>query len=90
MPHELSLEASPVRGLSKVPTLGESSTASLPWMKNPLKVVLLAAESVTVSQHKRMQSELKMFISSCTMYNHFYTHISVALNIRCISFIIYS
>ena len=46
--HELSLATLPEGGLVKVPTPGESSAASLPWMKNPLKVGLLpAAERVT-------------------------------------------
>jgi len=47
--HELSLATLPGGGVTKVPTPGESSAASLPWMKNPLKVELLpAAERVTV------------------------------------------
>ena len=48
MLHELSLATLPSAGVTKVPTPGESSAASLPWMKNPLKVGLLpAAERVT-------------------------------------------
>jgi len=46
--HELSLVAPPGIGVTKVPTSGESSAASLLWMKNPLKVGLLpAADRVT-------------------------------------------
>ena len=47
--HELSLETLPREGVTKAPTPGESSAASLPRMKNPLKVGLLpAADRVTV------------------------------------------
>ena len=46
--HELSLATLPGGWVTKVPTPGESSAASLPWRKNPLKVGLLpAAETVT-------------------------------------------
>jgi len=47
--HELSLATPPGEGVTKAPTPGESSAASLLWMKNPLKVGLLpTAERVTV------------------------------------------
>ena len=47
MLQELSLAPLPDGGSTKVPT-GESSAASLPWIKKPLKVGLLpAAERVT-------------------------------------------
>ena len=51
---ELSLVTLPAAGSTKVPT-GESSTASLPWIKKPLKVgPLPAAERVTIEVKKEM------------------------------------
>ena len=51
---ELGLTPLPAAGSTKAPT-GESSAASLPWIKKPLKVGLLpAAERVTIEVKKEM------------------------------------
>ena len=51
---ELSLASLPAPGSTKAPT-GESSAASLPWIKKPLKLGLLpAAERVTIEVKKEM------------------------------------
>ena len=59
MVHELSLATPPGGGVMKVPTPRESSAASLPWMKNPLKVGLLpAAERVTAGRIREQGVDL--------------------------------
>ena len=60
---ELSLVTLPAAGSTKVPT-GESSAASLPWIKKPLKVGLLpAAERVTAWGEGKPRDKHHMVLS---------------------------